>query len=52
MAIILYIPYSRKILRTPIFEDFEVLLNLENFILEFCQKSRIDLSGRFAITVQ
>ena len=27
--------YSRKILMAPIFEDFEVLLSLENFILNF-----------------
>ena len=31
-----YILYSQKILRDPIFEDFEGLLfNLNNFILEF-----------------
>ena len=31
MAIILYIPYSRKMLRTPIFEDIEVFAQPRKF---------------------
>ena len=42
------IPYSWKILRAPIFEDFEVFFAfLENFILEnFCSKVIAKLTAK------